>query len=622
MKSLPQRLGFCVVTLSALAAMGCGADELGNSQSSASGAGAAGPGSGGMGSTSTMVGPGGGDVGGQTSTGTGSGGGSGGDCIVATGSSPSGTNTWVDGANQATVTVQNAGSCTQTYLLQTTGPLRDNNPSNPRTITELPGQPVVRTGHDMFDALYALSVAESREASVGAIQNYAFNGGNPLPCPSGGCFETGRLWTYVWTRDTSYSVALGLGLLDPTRARNSMEFKTSPRRDGTKREIVQDTGTGGSYPISSDRVVWAMGARELLKVLDGAERTAFRDLAYDAIVNTVERDRKVVWDSKDGLYRGEQSFLDWRENTYPEWTGTDTVQIGMSKALGTNVGHLEMLSVAASLAGEKGDMAAQQKYSGYAQALAAAISSKLWLSDRKLFSTYLPTMLDPAPTNRYDLLGEAFAVLHDLAPLADLEEVVARYPHLPKGAPVVWPQQQNTRIYHNRAVWPFVTAFWMKAAAKVGNPDSIDNSARALMRGAALNLSNMENFEAVSGANYVEEGSTSGPVVNSQRQLWSVAGYLSFVHDIVFGYDADQTGLRFLPKLTHGLRNALFSGRDSIALSGLIYKGKRISVKLLLPTAPSQNGMLQVSKVRLNGQDVGTNYVDASKLAEIGRAHV
>ena len=70
-------------------------------------------------------------------------------------------------------------------------------------------------------------------------------------------------------------------------------LKLSAHRDGTKPEIVQDTGTGGSWPISSDRVVWAMGAWELLAVLDGAERTAFRDLAYTAIVNTAEHDRLV-----------------------------------------------------------------------------------------------------------------------------------------------------------------------------------------------------------------------------------------------------------------------------------------------------------------------------------------
>ena len=48
-------------------------------------------------------------------------------------------------------------------MLSTTGPLRDNQPANPRTFSEQMGQPVARTGHDMMDALYALAIEESRE---------------------------------------------------------------------------------------------------------------------------------------------------------------------------------------------------------------------------------------------------------------------------------------------------------------------------------------------------------------------------------------------------------------------------------------------------------------------------
>jgi hypothetical protein len=516
----------------------------------------------------------------------------------------------------ATVEIQDRDSCTRTYVLSTTGPLRDGVPSNPRSIPEQDGQPVVRTGHDVFDALYALAHEETRENSVDSISNFAFNSGNAIPCPSGGCFETGRLWTYVWTRDTAYSVALGLGLVDPTRAKNSLEFKTSVHRDGTTREIVQDTGTGGSYPISSDRVVWALGARALLHVLDGAERAAFVDLAYEAAKNTAERDRQVVFDASDGLYRGEQSFLDWREQTYPAWTATDTVQIGMSKALGTNVGHLVLLELASDLAAEQGEAPLAMKYGTWAGSLRSAIRARMWLAEEGQYSSFVPGTLDPAPTRRYDLLGSALAVLEDVATASEAASVVSSYPHLPKGAPVIWPQQQDVRIYHNRAIWPFVTAFWAKAAAKADNATAVSHAVRSLMRGSALNLSNMENFEVATGANWKDEGPMSGPVVNSQRQLWSVAGYLSMVHDLVFGLETSGAGLRFLPKLPAELRTALFGSSSSIALSNLRFRGKRVSVKLTLPDGAIGDGLLDVESVRLNGADVGTDFVAASDLAD------
>jgi hypothetical protein len=525
-----------------------------------------------------------------------------------------GTDSWDDPPYRATVNVQNAETCTRTYELSTTAPLRDGLPQNPRIFSEKEGQPIARTGQAMLDALYALAIEESREASVDAISDGSFNGGNSIPCEQGGCFETGRLWKYVWTRDTAYSMALGLGTLDPFRARTSLTFKLSTKRDGTGRVIVQDTGTGGSWPISSDRVVWAMGAMRLLEVMDGPERETLRDLAYEAITNTAERDRLVVWDSKDGLYRGEQSFLDWREQTYPNWTATDAIHIGMSKALGTNIGHLALLEAAAELATEKNDAAASQKYAEWATQLRSAIRSRLWLADRQMYSTFVTTYLDPAPTLQYDLLGSALAVLYGIGTEAESAEVVARYPHLPKGAPVIWPQQRDVRIYHNRAIWPFVTAFWAKAAARVKNADAVDHAMRSLVRGAALNLSHMENFEAVTGAAYLEEGATSGPVVNSQRQLWSVAGFVSLVHDVFFGFEATQSGVRFAPQITRGMRRSVFGGKDRISLWNLVYKGKRLSVTVNLPMVPEQNGMLEVVAVRLNGQDIGKDFIAASML--------
>ena len=565
-------------------------------------------------------GPGGGGEGGMVATGGGGSGGMGAGgnvpCHPAIGDGTSGSDSWIDGNETANVTVADPDSCARSYTLTTTQFLVDDLPDNPRTVAELDEQPVVRTGHAMFDALYALSLEEVRENSVDAISDWAFNGGQPIPCPPGGCFETGRKWTYVWTRDTAYAVLLSLGLLDPTRAKNSLAFKLSERREGGDLQIVQDTGSGGSYPVSSDRVVWALGAWEVLKYLEGDERQSFLDDAYEAMVNTAEHDRAVVYDGVDGLYTGEQSFLDWREQSYPAFTADDTVQIGMSKALSTNVGHLRLLEITAALATEKGDGVAASKYQGWADALGAAIADRLWLEDDGGFSTFIPSTLDRAPVRRFDLLGSALAVMAGVGTAQQRAAAVASYPHMPKGAPVMWPQQQFTPIYHNRGIWPFVSALWLKAAKDVQNAAAVTHGVRSLMRGAALNLSNMENFEAATGLPYKgDEGPDSGPVVNSQRQLWSVAGYASMVQDVLFGLQTTQTSIRFAPFVPRAVRSELFGGAERIALSRLPYKGGRVAVILDLGAADGgTTGALVAQSVRLNGTDVGTDFVDASTL--------
>lgn len=511
-------------------------------------------------------------------------------------------------------------SCRRTFTLATTAARREGRPENPRTFSELPGQAIVSTRNRMFDALYALAHAEVREASVTSIRDGAFESGAPVPC---NCFETGRLWTYVWTRDTAYAVDLALAAVDPLRARNSLVFKLSERRGGGDVQIVQDTGSGGSYPISTDRVVWALAAEELLKYLDGRARDEFLALAFEAVRNTVEHDRAVIYDPRDGLYRGETSFLDWREQSYPPWTAEDTIHIGTSMALSTNVLHLRILEIAAALAREHGDIDVADRYAGWAQALATAARERFYLPDAGQFSSFIMMPRDPAPVRRYDLLGSALAVLSGVATPGQARATVASYPQLPKGAPVIWPQQPAVPIYHNRAVWPFATAYWLKAAAAVRNDAAVNLAVASLMRGAALNLSNMENFEMVTGAAWVDDGELSGPVVNSQRQLWSIAGYLAMVHDVVFGLEASQTGIRFLPYVTRGLRHGLFRNADTLVLNDFAYRGHSLTVVIRLPLATgNRSGAYRVGEIRLNGEVISREFIPAATLLRRNRITV
>jgi len=516
------------------------------------------------------------------------------ECVVANGAAAS--STLSDPSGTARVAVSGAG-CTRTFTLSSTAPRRDDLPAGPVTLRE--DGPTVQTPSALFDALYQLALEEARQNSVAAIRDYAFNDGAELRCPEGGCFETGRKWNYVWTRDTAYASDLGLGWVDPIRAMNSLAFKLSPRRDGSAPEIVQDTGTGGSYPISTDRAVWALGAGTILKHLYGEARTRFRDRALEAAKNTIEHDRVVVFDARDGLYRGEQSFLDWREQTYPTWTVPDTVHIGMGKALSTNLAHLALLDFARDLAEETGDRATAATMAARAKDLRAAIARRFWLEHG--LSTYTSTELDPSPVRRFDLLGTSLAVLLDAVTPEQARDAIAHYPTLAYGPPVVFPQEQHTAIYHNRAIWPFVTAYWARAARKVGNDAAFDNAITSLVRGAALNLSNLENLEVVTGRPWVDDGPYSGPVVNSQRQLWSVAGYIGAVVDGLFGVAAETSGVKVAPFVTAGLHRALFGGRaTTIALNDLPLRGRRLSVAIRLPEAAGA-GAYRVTRVILNG---------------------
>ncbi|HZX70378.1 MAG TPA: Six-hairpin glycosidase-like protein, partial [Rhodanobacter sp.] len=215
---------------------------------------------------------------------------------------------------------------------------------------------LVDAASPLFNGLFAMAQDDLQQDSVTAIRDGAFDHGQPIPCL---CFETGLKWPYVWTRDLSYSIDLGLWRFDPARARNGLKFKLSDVRVPSAPQglyVMQDTGSGGSWPISTDRVVWFLGAQHLL------DDKAFAEDVYRALGNTLAQDRQYAFDVAFGLYRGETSFLDWREQTYPAWTADNVVAIGQSFALSTNVLHYQALQLAATLADAHHDAKAAADY--------------------------------------------------------------------------------------------------------------------------------------------------------------------------------------------------------------------------------------------------------------------
>ncbi|MBN4937709.1 Six-hairpin glycosidase-like protein [Stenotrophomonas maltophilia] len=418
-----------------------------------------------------------------------------------------------------------------------------------------------QTGSVMFDALFALAQQEMAQDRVDAIRDPAFDEGRPVPCD---CFQTGARWPYVWTRDVSFAADLALARLDPQRTRRSLQFKLSAARDGRTPGlfVAQDTGSGGSWPISSDRVVWFLAARHLL------DDPAFAEQVWQALQGTLAQDRAMVFDPQMGLYRGETSFLDWREQTYPDWTRENVRFIGDSYALSTNVLHYQALRLAEQMAAQRGDDRRAQ-YKAWADELAVRIDARFWRDDMGQYMSYIGEAAHPVPYAKVDLLGLSLGILADVLPEARARRALANYPMGPAGSPVVWPQEAQQPIYHNRAIWPFVSAYSLRAARQLDDAPRIAAEIRSLMQGAALAGSNMENYELVSQSVHVDEGALSGPVVNSERQLWSVAGYLAMVTEGVFGVQDDG---RVQPKLPAALVPELFGTHPRITLEA---NGKR-----------------------------------------------
>jgi hypothetical protein len=501
-----------------------------------------------------------------------------------------------------TVDTQAAGDGLTSYRFRAA---RTDGTALERTVTEAATGPRLRTGNRLFDGLFALTMQELAEDGVASIRDAAFNDGRPIECA---CFETGAKWHYVWTRDVSYAADLGLALLAPQRTRASLEFKSS----GLRPEVIaagvepaalvaQDTGSGGSWPISTDRVVWLHAAMRTLDGLDAAAGAAFAAKLQRIAVDTLRQDREFAFDAALGLYRGETSFLDWREQNYPPWTARDTRFIAESYALSTNVLHYVALRDAAALTrrvsgADSADLERQ------ARELRTAINRAFWLEDMGLYSSYLAPGTRPRALRAYDLLGESLAVIHGVADERQARRAVRAYPRTEAGPPVIFPEQPGIPIYHNRAIWPFVTAYAVRSAARAHEPGVAAELIRSLLRGTATALSNMENFEFLSGETAFQDGALSGPVINSPRQLWSVAAFAGLATEVLWGVATESDAIRFAPFVPAEIAAQLAGAGRTLRLSGLQHRGVELDIRLRLPPTLPADAWLEAGRVKVNGR--------------------
>jgi len=363
-----------------------------------------------------------------------------------------------------------------------------------------------------------------------------------------GTFRTGKEWAGVWTRDISYSVYLSLAMLEPEMSKTSLMRKVKNNR------IIQDTGTGGAWPVSSDRVVWAVAAWEIYKYT--GDRDWLRQ-SYEIISNTVKDDEKTVLNEDFGLYSGESSFLDWREQTYPLWMEPTDIYASMN--LGTNMVFYQTLNILDQMAEELGVNAPVWKEK--AERLKTNINKHFWISENGYFGQYLYGDRYFSLSEKSETLGEALGILFNVAGEEQKAQMLANVPNLEYGTPSVWPQIPNIPPYHNNSVWPFVQAYWTLAAAKQKHTSLVQYGYGSLLRSAALFLTNKENFVA-------ETGDFAGTQINSDWQQWSVAGQLAMNYRVLFGVNLETDRLTFKPVIpqsfsgTYQLEN--FHYRDAV----------------------------------------------------------
>lgn len=393
--------------------------------------------------------------------------------------------------------------------------------------------------------------------------------------------RTGKEWAGVWTRDVSYSIILSMAALQPQASMISLMKKVN--KEG---QIIQDTGSGGAWPISTDRLVWALAAWEIYKVTGDRK---WLETVYPIVQRSIAKDAATIRRGDSNL-PGETSFIDWREQSYPKWM--QTADIARSEAMNTNVVYaasLDILSKMAQTLGKKKEAAA---YAADARKASERLNSTFWSDDMGDYFMYLYGRDNLMPNPRYETLGSSLAILYDIASPEQAASITERHPVTPFGTAIFYPQISDMPNYHNNALWPFVGSYWALANAKAGNEHGTLEAIGAIVRPAALFATNKENFNLDNGDIYTE--------LNSSNMLWSLSGNLALTMRILFGINFEPDGLTIRPFVPKALA-------DTRSLNGLKYRNADIDITV-------EGYGSKVASMTLNGKSVKGDFIPASRL--------
>ena len=381
--------------------------------------------------------------------------------------------------------------------------------------------------------------------------------------------RTGKEWAGVWTRDVSYSILLSMAYMQPEASMISLMKKVNPSG-----QIIQDTGSGGAWPISTDRMVWTLAAYEIYKVTGDRK---WLEKVYPIVERSLAKDEKTVM-SENGLVKGETSFIDWREQSYPRWM--QTVDISQSEAMGTNVMYAAALDAAGQMASILGKKKEADKYFARSEALAANIDKVFWMPDKGYYGMYTYGRDNKILNPRAETLGEALAILYDIAPADHQKSISENNPHTPFGPAIFYPQISDMPNYHNNALWPWVGAYWTLAQAKAGNEKGVLEGIGSVYRPAALFCTNKENFNLDNGDIFTE--------LNSSNMLWCLAGNIALTTRVLFGIHYEKDGLLISPFVPEALA-------ATRTLTDFPYRGAKLDITV-------EGFGSKVSELTINGK--------------------
>ena len=390
--------------------------------------------------------------------------------------------------------------------------------------------------------------------------------GNVKPYKAGllkqkrGCLMAGHDYDTPWTRDTAFNVYNAMALTDRTVARDTLLSVLERRAD--KKIYI-----GGEY---WDCIIWAFGAMQYIEITNDRD---FIKTAYEAVTNSLAFFEETEFDPDKGLFRGPAVYGDGVA-AYPDkysnahssgikfWQLQEEnkdkiapVGVGLPMfCLSTNCVYYRAYEVAAVLAKMQNKSAAN--YTKKAKALKENINKHFYNESRQSYD-YMAYECDGQ-----EALGDAFAILFDIADKDKKASMLKSHHVCPHGTPCVWPNFNRYAALggygrHAGTIWPHAQGYWGMAAFFAGDKAAFTNELTLMAQKAVQNGQFHEIYHPDDGRVYggLQEFDDMhiGEWGSCSHQTWSATTYLAMVYYCILGMKPSFGEVTFTPYLPDGV---------------------------------------------------------------------
>lgn len=362
-----------------------------------------------------------------------------------------------------------------------------------------------------------------------------------------------------YTRDIAYSSMLGACFTHSPLIKKHLEIVREQRKEigyktpashivpylGELNVITNDNITQGydNAPVAkrTDDICWVIGYYDALCV-NGTKKE------FEWLLNEFDFFDKLYYshfkDSSTGLYRGQSTFIDIAGTGYPsDFNFQTTIMI---KALSTNCLYVKAFECLEKAANHVGDIKRATNFAKRKSEIKKLIL-KHFLHPDGYYAYFIHE--DGSFEEKRELMGMSFLVLFDILTPSEFKIAIENYPKNDYGNPLLWPFYPKTKIYHNKAIWPFANTFFNWAEMKHKRNDEV----------VERTLGNLSRNMLWGNFTEVMDYDTGGKVYKHARSyIWSASSYLTLIYRLFAGIEfTSPDTITFKPYLPDYLKGKL-----------------------------------------------------------------